>query len=66
MTWIESFPIPGPLVKGDDSNPSYLFFIDVEGHVNDASVQQALDVIRKRCERLDIIGSYPRSACIES
>ena len=36
MTWIESFPIPGPIVKGDDSNPSYLFFIDVEGHVTDA------------------------------
>ena len=34
MTWIESFPIPGPIVKGDDSNPSYLFFIDVEGHAD--------------------------------
>jgi chorismate mutase/prephenate dehydratase len=66
MTWIESFPIPGPVVKGDDSNPSYLFFVDVEGHVNDARVRQALDVVRKRCERLDIIGSYPRSPCIEA
>ena len=34
MTWIESFPIPGPIVKGDDTNPSYLFFIDVEGHAD--------------------------------
>ena len=51
MTWIESFPIPGPVVKGDDSNPSYLFFVDVEGHMNDARVRQALDVVRKRCER---------------
>ena len=37
MTWIESFPIPGPVVKGDDTNPSYLFFIDVEGHQTDAA-----------------------------
>jgi chorismate mutase / prephenate dehydratase len=66
MTWIESFPIPGPVVKGDDSNPSYLFFVDIEGHVKDSRVQQALDAIRKRCERLDIVGSYPRSACIET
>jgi len=66
MTWIESFPIPGPIVKGVDSNPSYLFFVDVEGHASDPSVQQALDVVRKRCEQLDIIGSYPRSTCIET
>jgi len=66
MTWIESFPIPGPIVKGDDSNPSYLFFIDIEGHQNDTKVQQALEAVRKRCERIDIIGSYPRSACVET
>jgi chorismate mutase / prephenate dehydratase len=66
MTWIESFPIPGPIVKGDDKNPSYLFFIDVEGHQTDLPVRQAIETIRKRCERIDIIGSYPRSACIES
>jgi len=66
MTWIESFPIPGPVEKGVDTNPSYVFFIDVEGHVSDSPIQQSLEVIKKRCERLDIIGSYPRSACFES
>ena len=66
MTWIESFPIPGPVVKGDDTNPSYLFFIDVEGHQTDPPVHQAIEAIRKRCERIDIIGSYPRSGCIET
>ena len=29
-------------------------------------VQKALELVRKRCERLDILGSYPRSECIES
>jgi chorismate mutase/prephenate dehydratase len=66
MTWIESFPISGPIVKGDDTNPSYLFFIDVEGHQSDPIVQQALEAVRKRSERIDIIGSYPRSACVET
>jgi chorismate mutase / prephenate dehydratase len=66
MTWIESFPIPGPRDGEQDSNPSYLFFLDVEGHVTDEPIQKALEAARKRCERLDILGSYPRSACIES
>ncbi|MBV8609260.1 MAG: prephenate dehydratase, partial [Singulisphaera sp.] len=63
MTWIESFPAPG---GSRDRDPSYLFFIDIEGHVDDPPVQKALELIRKRCERLDILGSYPRSECIES
>ena len=62
MTWIESFPVP----DSRDRDPSYLFFVDVEGHVHDTPVQQALELVRKRCERLDILGSYPRSDCIES
>jgi chorismate mutase/prephenate dehydratase len=66
MTWIESFPIAGPRDGDQDSNPSYLFFLDVEGHVTDEPIQKALEAARKRCERLDILGSYPRSACIES
>ncbi len=41
MTWIESFPIPGPVEKGADTNPSYVFFIDVEGHLSDSPIQQA-------------------------
>jgi chorismate mutase/prephenate dehydratase len=66
MTWIESFPIPGPLVKGADTNPSYLFFVDIDGHASDSPVQQALEVVRKRCEQLDVLGSYPRSTSIET
>ena len=63
MTWIESFPIPN---GGVDKNPSYLFFIDVEGHVDEPELQKALELARKKCERLDVLGSYPRSECIES
>ncbi len=63
MTWIESFPIPS---GSSESDPSYLFFIDVEGHFDDEPVKKALESARKRCERLDILGSYPKSLCVES
>ncbi len=63
MTWIESFPIPN---GSSDRDPAYLFFIDIDGHANDDAVQKALEAARRRCERLDVLGSYPRSACIES
>lgn len=63
MTWIESFPIPG---GATDVDPSYLFFIDVEGHESDEPVKKAVESARKRSERLDILGSYPKSTCVES
>jgi chorismate mutase / prephenate dehydratase len=63
MTWIESFPIPN---GGGDRDPSYLFFIDVEGHADEPGLQKALELARRKCQRLDILGSYPRSDCIES
>jgi chorismate mutase/prephenate dehydratase len=63
MTWIESFPFSETSTKGD---PAYLFFLDIEGHASDDSVQRTLDAARKRCERLEILGSYPRGECIES
>jgi len=63
MTWIESFPASdGP----SDRDPTYLFFLDIEGHIDDEPVRKALEMVRKRCERLEILGSYPRSECVES
>jgi chorismate mutase/prephenate dehydratase len=63
MTWIESFPFSEGGTQGD---PTYLFFLDIEGHAADEPIQRALDAVRKRCERFDILGSYPRGDCIES
>ncbi len=62
MTWIESFPMPG---SASDKNPSYLFFLDVEGHTDDPLVQKAIETVRRRCERLDVLGSYPRGEVLE-
>jgi chorismate mutase/prephenate dehydratase len=63
MTWIESFPTSD---GQNDRDPTYLFFLDVEGHADDEAVQRTLELVRKRCERLEILGSYPRGECIES
>ena len=54
LTKIESFP--------SRRRPwEYLFFIDVEGHVGDASVAAALADIRSICKELKILGSFPKS-----
>jgi chorismate mutase/prephenate dehydratase len=62
MTWIESFPTAE---NPPNRDPTYLFFIDIDGHVQDAPVQRAFDMLRKRADRLEVIGSYPRSDTVE-
>ena len=63
MTWIESFPAPDAPA---DRNPTYLFFLDVEGHADDEPLKRSLEAVRKRCERLEVLGSYPRANCVET
>ncbi|MEO6810298.1 MAG: prephenate dehydratase [Isosphaeraceae bacterium] len=62
LTMIESFPANDQPIGRD---PSYLFFLDIEGHLEDEPVGRVLDAVRKRAERLEVLGSYPRSDCIE-
>ena len=63
MTWIESFPSSE---STNVLNPSYLFFADIDGHVEDEAVKRTLEQVRKRCDRLEILGSYPKSESVES
>lgn len=63
MTWIESFPTS---TNPNDRDPSYLFFLDIDGHAEDEAVKKTLDAVRKRCERLEILGSYPRGEYVET
>jgi chorismate mutase/prephenate dehydratase len=39
----------------------YVFFIDIEGHAEDASVAKALAVLEKRASLFRVLGSYPRA-----
>lgn len=54
LTWIESFPLRGP-------ETGYLFFLDFEGHVKDARIKKAMQILEKKAVRMEILGSYPRS-----
>lgn len=37
----------------------YIFFVDLEGHMNDKKVKKALEMVRDHCLYLKILGSYP-------
>ncbi len=38
-----------------------VFFMDVEGHQQDAAMGKALDALRPLCEAVKVLGSYPRA-----
>ena len=54
LTKIQSRPTKRQL--GD-----YMFFVDCEGHVEDASVKTALDCLGLKLREVKILGSYPRA-----
>ncbi len=53
LTKIQSRPTKRQL--GD-----YMFFVDLEGHVEDANVRTALDCLRLKLRTVKVLGSYPR------
>ena len=67
------FRLLEPLAKHEvnmtriESRPSrkrkwdYVFFIDIEGHVGDPAVAQALAALQKRASLFKVLGSYPRA-----
>ncbi len=52
LTWIESFPYKE--AKGE-----YVFFVDFEGHREDAKVKKALAALEAFCDALSVLGSFP-------
>ena len=42
----------------------YVFFVDIEGHQQDAKVAQALQELREKAAFLKVLGSYPARSCI--
>lgn len=39
----------------------YVFFMDLDGHLEDKKITKALDSVKKRCSFFKILGSYPKS-----
>ena len=54
LSTIQSRPTGGGLGR-------YFFFIDCEGHVDDARVGEAMMGVRRVCAQVRFLGSYPRS-----
>jgi len=52
LTWIESFPARTP-------KPEYVFFVDFEGHMDDAKVAKVLKTLQDQCEEVAVLGSFP-------
>ncbi len=42
-------------------NWEYYFFIDAEGHADDAKMKAAIEQARQHCLQLTVLGSYPRA-----
>lgn len=56
-TWIQTWPTGNRL-------GSYHFFIDVEGHIEDAVVRRTIAALPALGARVRVLGSYPRHAAV--
>jgi chorismate mutase / prephenate dehydratase len=39
----------------------YIFFVDIEGHIEDAGIKKSLDTLQKEASFIKHLGSYPRA-----
>lgn len=64
---LEQFAVRGVNLSRIESRPtkttlgSYCFSIDVEGHLHDKRVAEALEGLHRVCPRVHFLGSYPRA-----
>ena len=40
----------------------YLFYVDLEGHIQESTVKNSMEMLEKKCLFLKLLGSYPRKA----
>ncbi|HTZ87675.1 MAG TPA: prephenate dehydratase [Solirubrobacteraceae bacterium] len=40
----------------------YMFFLDLDGRIAEARVEQAIDALRELCEEVHVLGSYPAAS----
>jgi chorismate mutase/prephenate dehydratase len=52
LTWVESFPYR-------EAKGHYVFFVDFEGHREDAKVKKALTSLEDFCDSVSALGSFP-------
>lgn len=54
LTKIESRPLRGKAWE-------YVFFIDMDGHINEDPIGQAIDELGPNCSLIKVLGSYPKA-----
>ena len=65
---LESFKRYGINMTKIESRPSrrkaweYLFFVDIEGHVSEKRVRDALKDLEKHCTFMTVLGAYPKQS----
>jgi prephenate dehydratase len=59
LPWLHSWPA-GPGGAG------YRYFVDAEGHIEDAPVAEAVEALRRRSVQVSFLGSYPRGRAGET
>jgi len=40
-------------------NWEYVFFLDIEGHIEDAKLKASLDELKQQADLFKVLGSYP-------
>lgn len=64
---LEPFSARGINLSKIESRPmktkawEYIFFLDVDGHIEEESVQNAVEELREHCQFLKVLGSYPKA-----
>lgn len=58
LTWIESFPYRAG--KGE-----YVFFVEFEGHNEEAKVKKTVQAIGEHCYKLSVLGSFPKAEPVD-
>ncbi len=67
MSILEPFKYFNTNLTKIESRPSkkkawdYLFFIDIDGHINEEKVKNSVEKVKEHCQYVKILGSYPKS-----
>ncbi len=59
LTRIESRPSKGNMAW------KYLFFIDMEGHIDEKNVREGCELVRSNCSFYEMLGSYPMAVDLD-
>jgi prephenate dehydratase len=59
LPWLHSWPSAA-------HGCGYRYFVDAEGHIEDAPLAEAVAALRRRSVRVSFLGSYPRERALET